>query len=120
MSYYDPDDTFTAYPDRAPIDQGTDDHACYVPCDYCGRGEFPVLSTSEPTTPPLPRFYRSVLTYSLLGILSRDDGLYSQDHDAIRRELAYREYVAECRAESCEPHDFHMWQVHQMPTGPLG
>ena len=32
----------------------------------------------------------------------------------------YGEYVIACEIESCEPHDFHMWQVHAMPAGPIG
>ena len=74
--------------------------------------------TTTPTTQP--RFYRSALTYSIVDILSREGGLYSEGYDAMRLELAYRNYITECRTESCEPHDFHMWQIHQCPTGPLG
>jgi hypothetical protein len=33
---------------------------------------------------------------------------------------AYSDYIAECEAETLDPHGFHMWTVHGFPTSPLG
>ena len=42
--------------------------------------------------------------------------------DEIAEQLTerYRDYCDACEIEECEPHTFHAWQVHNMPSGPLG
>lgn len=41
--------------------------------------------------------------------------------DEIAESLAerYADYMIACEIEECEPHTFHMWQVHGMMEGPL-
>lgn len=78
--------------------QPTSDHACHVPCDYCGRGEFPEFQTAAE---------------------SARQSAARRDEIAEQLTERYGDYVIACEIEECEPHSFHMWQIHGMMEGPL-